>query len=54
MIHTGTDGLTKAVNTMTEIQKLVECVRDLDKVKKINIGFSSADLTKILVKGLEI
>ena len=54
MIHTGTDGLTKAVSTMTEIQKLVECVRYLDKVKKINIGFSSADLIKILVKGLEI
>ena len=34
-IHTGTNG----VNTMKEIRKLVKCVRDLGKDKKVNIGF---------------
>ena len=54
MIHTGTNGLRNGLNTMMEIQKLVECVRDLDNSKKINIAFSSADLTETMVKGLEI
>ena len=54
VIHTGTNGLTNGVNSMMETQKLVGCVRDLDKGKKINIAFSSADLTKTMVKGLEI
>ena len=54
MIHTGTNGLTNGVNSMMEIQKLVGCVRHLDKGKKINIAFSSADLTETMVKGLEI
>ena len=54
MIHTGTNGLTNDVNSMMEIQKLVGCVRDLDKGKKTNIAFSSADLTETMVKGLKI
>ena len=41
MIHTGTNDLTNGVNTMKEIRKIVKCVRDLDKDKKVNIGFSS-------------
>ena len=41
MIHTGKNDLTNGVNTMKEIRKLVKCVRDLDKGKKIDIGFSS-------------
>ena len=50
MIHTGTNGLTNDVNSMMEIR----CVRDLDKGKKTNIAFSSADLTETMVKGLKI
>ena len=41
MIHTGTNDLTNGVNTMKEIRKIVKCVRDLDKDKKVNIVFSS-------------
>ena len=41
MIHTGTNDLTNGVNTMKEIRKIVKCVRDLDKEKKVNIGCSS-------------
>ena len=41
MIHTGTNDLTNGVNIMKEIRKVVKCVRDLDKDKKVNIGFSS-------------
>ena len=41
MIDTGTNDLTNGVNTMKEIRKIVKCVRDLDKDKKVNIGFSS-------------
>ena len=41
MIHTGTNDLTNGVNTMKEIRKIVKCIRDLDKDKKVNIGFSS-------------
>ena len=41
MIDTGTNDLTNGVNTMKEIRKIVKCVRDLDKDKKANIGFSS-------------
>ena len=41
VIHTGTNDLTNGVNTMKEIRKIVKCVRDLDKDKKVNIGFSS-------------
>ena len=41
MIHTGTNDLTNGVNTMKEIRKIIKCVRDLVKDKKVNIGFSS-------------
>ena len=41
VIHTGTNDLTKGVNTMKEIRKLVKCLRDLDKDKEVYIGFSS-------------
>ena len=41
MIHIGTNDLTNGVNTMKEIRKIVKCVRDLDKDKKVNIGFPS-------------
>ena len=41
MIHTGTNDLTNGVNTMKEIRKIVKCVRDLDKDKEVNNGFSS-------------
>ena len=40
MIHTGKTDLTNGVNTIKEI-RIVECVRDLDKDKKVNIGFWS-------------
>ena len=41
MIHTGTNDLTNGVKTMKEIRKVVKCVRDLEKCKKVNIGFLS-------------
>ena len=41
VIYTGTNDLTKGVNTMKEIRKLVKCLRDLDKDKEVYIGFSS-------------
>ena len=41
MIHSGTNDLKNGVNTMKEIKKIVKRVRDLDKYKKVNIGFSS-------------
>ena len=41
VIHIGTNDLMNGVNTMKEIRKIVKCVRDLDKDKKVNIGFSS-------------
>ena len=41
VIHTRTNDLTNGVTTMKEIRKIVKCVRDLDKTKKANIGFSS-------------
>ena len=40
MIHTGKNDLTNGVNTIKEI-RIVECVRDLDKDKKVNSGFWS-------------
>ena len=40
-INEFTAHLTNGVNTMKEIQKLVECVRDIDEDKKVNFGFSS-------------
>ena len=41
VIHTRMNDLTNDVTTMKEIRKIVKCVRDLDKDKKVNIGFSS-------------
>ena len=41
MLHTGTNDLTNGVNTMKDLTKIFKCVRDLDKDKKVNIGFSS-------------
>ena len=41
MIHTGTNHLTNGVNTMKDLTKIFKCVRDLDKDKKVNIGFLS-------------
>ena len=41
MIHTGTNDLTDGVSTMKEIREIVKCARDLDKDKKVHIGFSS-------------
>ena len=41
MIHTVTNDLTNGINTMKQTRKLIKYVRDLDKDKKFNIGFSS-------------
>ena len=41
MIHTGTNDLTNGVKAMKEIRNIAKCVRDLDKDKKVNIGFLS-------------
>ena len=41
VIHTGTNDLTKRVNTMKEVRQLVKCVKELDKEEEVKIGFSS-------------
>ena len=41
VIHTGTNDLTNGVKAMKEIRNIAKCVRDLDKDKKVNIGFLS-------------
>ena len=54
MIHTGTNDLTNGVNTMKEIRKIVKCVRDLDKDKKVYIGFLSVIIRSYRNLGQEI
>ena len=41
VIHTGTNDLTNGVKAMKEIRNIAKCARDLDKDKKVNIGFLS-------------
>ena len=41
ILHTGTNDLTNNVNTIRKIRIAVKCIRDIDKGKKIKIGFSS-------------
>ena len=41
MLHVGTNDLTKGINTMKNIRKCVEVIRELDNSENIQIGFSS-------------
>ena len=41
IIHTGANDLTKSVNAVTKIRKLVKVVRELDISEKNKIRFSS-------------
>ena len=41
LLHEGTNGLTKGINTMKNIKKCVEAIRELDNSENIQTGFSS-------------
>ena len=41
LLHVGTNDLTKGINTMKNIRKCVEAIRELDNSENIQIGFSS-------------
>ena len=41
LLHVETNGLTKGINTMKNIRKCVEAIRELDNSENIQIGFSS-------------
>ena len=40
IIHTGTNDLTNGGKTMNKVKKLVQYIRENDKDKSIQIGFS--------------
>ena len=40
IIHSGTNGLTKDVNTMSSVRKVVAAVKEIDAKGKIKLGFS--------------
>ena len=40
LLHVGTNGLTKGINTIKNIRKCVEAIRELDNSENIQIGFS--------------
>ena len=41
LLHVATNDLTKGINTMKNVRKCVEAVRELDNSENIQIGFSS-------------
>ena len=41
IVHSGTNGLTKDVNTMSRVRKVVASVREIDTEGKIKLGFTS-------------
>ena len=41
LLHVGTNDLTKGINTMKNVRKCVEAIRELDNSENIQIGFSS-------------
>ena len=41
LLHAGTNDLTKGINTMKNVRKCVEAIRELDNSENIQIGFSS-------------
>ena len=40
IIHSGTNDLTKDVNTMSRVRKVVAAVKEIDTESKIKLGFS--------------
>ena len=40
IIHSGTNDLSKDVNTMSRVRKVVAAIRDIDIEEKIKLGFS--------------
>ena len=41
LLHVGTNDLVKGINTMKNIRKCVEAIRELDNLENIQVGFSS-------------
>ena len=41
LLHVGTNDYTKGINTMKNVRKCVEAIRELDNSENIQIGFSS-------------
>ena len=41
LLHVGTNDLTKGINTMKNVRKCVEAIRELDNSENIQIGFFS-------------
>ena len=41
LLHLGTNDLTKGNNTMKNVRKCVEAIRELDNSENVQIGFSS-------------
>ena len=41
IVHSGTNDLTKDVNTMSRVRKVVASVREIDTEGKIKLGFTS-------------
>ena len=41
MMHVGTNGLTKEVNTMSNVRKIVRAIQWVDSTRNIELGFSS-------------
>ena len=41
IMHVGTNDLTKEVNTMSKVRKIVSVIQDVDSTRNIQLGFSS-------------
>ena len=41
IMHVGTNDLTKGVNTMSEVRKIVSNIQEVDNTRNIQFGFSS-------------
>ena len=41
IVHSGTNNLTKDVNNMSRVRKVVTSVREIDTEGKIKLGFTS-------------
>ena len=56
IIHVGTNDLTKGVNTMSKVRKIVSVIQEVDSTRNIQLGFSSIiqRAAKIIVKKLRI
>ena len=46
LVHTGTNNLTKSLNTISKVRKVVKAVEKTDGNYKIKLGFSSITVTK--------